>query len=719
MKNLFKAQKTISKVPWLIEQPFRFEQPFKPENTCVAYDIEVFKNYFCCVVIGPKNKPEIYQTEDLQDMCLKLADKRLVLVGFNNLFYDDYIMKYIFMDQRQQLSSNLINEFGGGDINERLFNLSGQIINSGNGPKKQWYWDLWRMDVPWGFSVDMFKVPKPLMGLKERACERHTISIEESPIPFDAEVQQEDIKGIDNYCINDVRETINEFNEGVEHIHIRQRLKEKYPTSDVISQHDAGICEQVLTQEYLSRANLEKKYVMGKKARPGKKVNIKDCIPPWASFESEFLKDNINRLCMFSGKFSNDTDRACLNHVIDFKNNKILTDPSLFEEDEEGEPLNKIIKNWSKDDGFAVKMAAGGLHSLDWPLVLEPKENELLFEIDVASFYPGLIRAMELRPDHMCKHFNDILNEITELRLKAKAAKDKLTSEGLKIVINSAFGKTGNQYSILFDERMQLQVTLGGQISLLMLIEQLLKKNINIVSANTDGIVVLIPKGKKLIVDSICKKWEKATGQVLEETRYKKYVRRDVNNYLVIKEDGGTKEKGIFKIKKPEKGVRKQRNKAEILAHALRDYFINGNPPAEYIVPCEDLRPFIYSFHVSRDWKLYQKLMINGEIVNREILKTSRWYISKEVIRDVNKGYHPSERVGDIYKIGPMTEKEKQKYRDKHRTDTHPNNWMKEISVENGKNAVIINRLPDVFPDDLDRIHYIIAVKKRIKEIEG
>ena len=719
MKKLFKKSNISLHCPWIQTQPFRFEQPFLLNNICVAYDIEVFKNYFCCVIIGSKNNPKVYRLEDLGEMCQDLANKKLVLIGFNNLNYDDYIMKYIFMDQRQQLTSNLVNEFGGGDLPERIYNLSDKLINSGNGPKPQWYWDLWRTNVPWGFSLDMFKIPKPVMGLKERACERHTISIEESPISFDALVKEKDKKGIDDYCINDVCETIVEFNEGIEQIYIRQKLKDKYPTSDIISQHDAGICEQVITEEYLTRTNLLKKYVKENIARPGKKINIKECIPPWVKFESEFLSKNIDRLSMFSGKFSTDTDRSCLNHVIDFTNQKILTDPSLFEEDEEGIPLNKIIKNWSIDDGFAVKIAAGGLHSLDWPLVIEPKENELLLEIDAASFYPGLIRAMELRPEHMSAHFNDVLNEITKMRLEAKNNKDKLTSEGLKIVINSAFGKTGNQYSILFDEKMQLQVTLGGQISLLMLIEQLLKKKINIISANTDGIVVLIPKSKKLILDSICRRWEKITGQVLEETKYKKYVRRDVNNYLVLKEDGNTKEKGIFRIKKPEKRIRKQRNKAEILAYALRDYFINGNPPEEHIMACKDLRRFIFSFHVSRDWKLYQKLMINNEITNLEILKTSRWYTSKEIIRDPKKGYMPSDRVGDVYKIGPMTENEKKRYRDRHKTDQHPNNWMKEINVENGKNAVIINKLPDKFPKDLDYIYYIIAVKKRIKEIEG
>jgi len=718
MKTLF-SKKSQPKAIWLEKPIFGFEQPFLPNNTCVAYDIEVYKNYFCCVVIGPKNEPKVFQLDDLQDMCKTLTDKRLIMVGFNNLWYDDYIMKYIFLDQRQQLSSNLRDAFGEGNLITRLRDLSDAIITMKNNDRPQWYWDLWREDVPWNFSMDIFQIPKPELGLKERSCERHTLSIEESPIPFDAVVTEEDIDDINNYCINDVRDTIIEWNLGIKHVHLRQKLKELYPHSDIITKHNAGICEEILTKEYLNRVNLDKKYLKGKISRPGKKIMIKECIPPWTKYDSEFLQDNLDRLALIAGKFSSDTDRACLNHVVDFKNQKILTDPELFDEDEEGEPLSKTIKNWTKEQGFAVTIKAGGLHSIDWPLVLEPGENELLFEVDVRSFYPGLIRAMQLKPEHMGEEFNNILNGIVDMRLDAKGKKDYLVSEGLKIVINSAFGKTGSQYSMLFDERMQLQVTLGGQLSLLMLIEQLLKRNINIISANTDGIVILIPKAKKFIVDTICKKWEKITGQTLEETQYKKYVRRDVNNYLVVKKDGSTKEKGIFRIRKPEKDIRKQRNKAEILADALRDYFMNGVEPAEHVMACSDLRKFIYSFHVSMSWSMHQKLMVDGQIQKVPILKTSRWYTSKEMIRDKRKGYFPSERVGDVYKVGPMTEKEKKKYKDKHKTDKHPNDWYKEIKVENGENSVIINKLPKKFPEDLDFIHYIIAVKKRIKEIEG
>jgi hypothetical protein len=37
--------------------------------------------------------------------------------------------------------------------------------------------------------------------------------------------------------------------------------------------------------------------------------------------------------------------------------------------------------------------------------------------------------------------------------------------------------------------------------------------------------------------------WETKTGFVLEETEYSKYIRSDVNNYIVKKIDGHIKEK--------------------------------------------------------------------------------------------------------------------------------------------------------------------------------
>ena len=69
---------------------------------------------------------------------------------------------------------------------------------------------------------------------------------------------------------------------------------------------------------------------------------------------------------------------------------------------------------------------------------------------------------------------------------------------------------------------------------------------INVISANTDGIVSYVPNNKKSLFEKICFNWEFITNFELEGTTYKAYHSRDVNNYLAIKTNGEVKEKGVF-----------------------------------------------------------------------------------------------------------------------------------------------------------------------------
>ena len=62
----------------------------------------------------------------------------------------------------------------------------------------------------------------------------------------------------------------------------------------------------------------------------------------------------------------------------------------------------------------------------------------------------------------------------------------------LKIVINSIYGKFGFENGPLYDRLATLQVTINGQLMLLMLCEELEANGIPIVSANTDGLMVKV-----------------------------------------------------------------------------------------------------------------------------------------------------------------------------------------------------------------------------------
>lgn len=656
-----KILKQKSKSPiWLKNEPFRLENPF-PGKHPVVYDIEVYPNYFLAVFIGQKNEPKIYTVDILEDMIYDLGKKKLYLIGFNNHGYDDIIIKYISM-RNGKVSC------------EELYDMSKEIIFGDKNNRPQWYWDCWWYDVPWGFSMDVFCIPKKEVGLKERAARRHWAKIQDLPIHPDQELSDSEKKIIIPYCENDVRITIEEWNDVQGMVEVRKKMAAMFPGADVRSKHDAAICEEIIIHEYGRLTGASKKILNSMKDKPGKRVEIKDCIPSWIEFRSPVLQNLIEDWSAKTGRFSTDSDKNSLSRVFDFEN-------------------------------LSLTVGTGGIHSNDTPLVVE-SGKKLLIDIDVASYYPNLIKSLHLRPEHMTADFNYILENMTDKRLAAKKEGRKTEADGLKIVVNSAFGKTGNKWSVMFDERMQLQVTLGGQLTLLMLMEMLRNKKIEILSMNTDGILCSIGKLQYPILRKVCKAWEELTGLTLEETPYQKYIRRDVNNYLALKENGQTKEKGVFK--------RHIRGKASIISKAIRKYYINGVEIGETILNERDLRSFIFYTHVSMDSKLFHKKYEKMEPVQN----TCRWYVSLGVDSRAGK-YEPLQNVGNIIKCLPMTEKEKVRWTEKHKSNNHPDNWMKFISAPWGTNAVLINDLPSEFPEDLNRHYYIDQCLEIIKSIEN
>ena len=87
--------------------------------------------------------------------------------------------------------------------------------------------------------------------------------------------------------------------------------------------------------------------------------------------------------------------------------------------------------------------------------------------------YPSIILNLGLYPKHLGTAFLEVYRSLVERRLAAKKEKRTVEANTLKIVINGSFGKLGSKWSTLYSPDLMLQVTLTGQLSLLMLIERL------------------------------------------------------------------------------------------------------------------------------------------------------------------------------------------------------------------------------------------------------
>lgn len=145
-----------------------------------------------------------------------------------------------------------------------------------------------------------------------------------------------------------------------------------------------------------------------------------------------------------------------------------------------------------------------------------------------------------------------------------------------------------------------------------------------VISANTDGVTSIVKKEKLEQFRQIYKKWENITMLEMEEAVYKKYVRRDVNNYIALTDYGKFKYKGVFDYnREPHKN-----HSMMIVPIALEKYFFEKVPVEQTITNHEDIFDFCKAVKATGDAHLELWTYKDG-ILNKETLqKTCRYYVS-------------------------------------------------------------------------------------------
>jgi hypothetical protein len=259
------------------------------------------------------------------------------------------------------------------------------------------------------------------------------------------------------------------------------------------------------------------------------------------------------------------------------------------------------------------QLGIGGLHSKEKCKGYAETESMIIRDRDVTSYYPRIILNQKLAPKAMGKDFLIVYKRIVNERIAAKHRGDKVTAECEKIIVNSSFGKMGNQYSSLYSPQLVIQITLTGQLALLMLIETLELAGIEVISGNTDGIVIYTNKTNEKLLNSVVKQWEKITGFETEETVYKAIYSRDVNNYIAVKSDNTTKLKGAYRLKDISKNPVN-----EVCINAVVNRLTHEIAVEETIESCKDIRDFL-TLRVVRGGAYKDGVYLG---------KTVRWYKS-------------------------------------------------------------------------------------------
>jgi hypothetical protein len=383
------------------------------------------------------------------------------------------------------------------------------------------------------------------------------------PFPPASMLSEAQMKIVRWYCVNDLDLTETLHSSLLEQIELRITLGQEYG-KDLRSKSDAQIAEAIITGE-LKRLG----------------VNVKRAtVPPGTSFRyqpPQFIK------------FKTPYMRRILNQLRSF--DFVVGENGYASMPVELEELKIIIGEGS------YQMGVGGLHSCEKSVFYKTDDTFILEDRDVASYYPAVILNCGLYPEHLGKEFLRVYRSLVERRLEAKKAKNKVVADSLKITVNGTFGKLGSKWSVLYSPSLLFQVTLTGQLGLLMLIESLELAQIRVVSANTDGVVSRIPVDLKTAYNAIIESWEKATGFETEAVEYDALYSRDVNNYIAFKKSGGSKNKGAYAnpwADKTESIFRLHKNPTTtICIEAVEKYLVDGTPIDQTIEECLDVKKFI------------------------------------------------------------------------------------------------------------------------------
>ena len=341
-------------------------------------------------------------------------------------------------------------------------------------------------------------------------------------------------------------------------------------------------------------------------------------------------------------------------------------------------PLNKDYKKSLEIEvaGVPHMFGWGGLHG-----ARTKYQGEGIFvNSDVTSFYPSLMIEYSFLSRNVRRP--EKFKDVYDMRVKLKREGKKAEQAPYKIVLNSTYGASKDKYNNLFDPLQANNVCINGQLMLLDLIEHVEAEipEALLIQSNTDGVMFKLPSIELFdTYKEVAAEWETRTRMGLEHDLIKKVVQKDVNNYIIIMENGKIKSKGAYV-----KSLNKLDNDLPIVNKALMKYFINGISPEETIINCNDLIEFQKVVKVSGK---YSHALYGEQILNEKILRV---FASR------------SRKDPGVYKL--------------HKNKTTPDKiggTPERCFIENGD-------IKDIkVPRKLDKEWYINTAKKRIKDFVG
>lgn len=652
-------------------------------NRIDVFDIEQFPNLHTYTGISKDggDNPTVFEISERKNDIkeyIKYLRGLSGMIGFNNISYDYPMLHYILINEDKLINLN------SNEINELLYEESQRIIAAEWSSIPEWEVIIPQLDL---FLIKHYNNTARSTSLKWLEFTLRWKKLQDLPFKFNEKIKFENIQDVIDYNLNDVLATQHFMNkECLNDIEFRKAMTVKL-------NHNVMNYSDVKIGEYINRITYEKLSGRDYKDFKNKRTyrnsfKMSDIIPSIITFKTKQLQDFLNKL-----------------KLIEFK-----------EEDE--------IDEYLQFGDTTIKFAKGGLHSEDIPRIVKCKPDHYLVEKDIGSMYPWTIISDGIYPQHLGIEWNQGIKQSYEYRLnilKPQLKKLKYKSSEYNIVDSEqgayklslnggGFGKLGSSYSWQFDPLAKYKTTIGGELKMLMLIEEYFINGIEIVSANTDGVVIHYNKSKHSLVTKIHKEWEKLTTYELEDTYYNQIIFSSVNDYIAEIIDFDTQQRTKLKFKgdfeldaEPHKN-----NSQRIVPICLKEYFINNVQPRDIISNIG------YEFKNSKD-KL-EKTTIYDYCIGRKKDKEQLYhYVEKNKTTQIN------DKVIRYYMVDPNKSQNKifKQYLGGKKGEKAKQTGNKALeAINKGFNHMLFMNYEEKDDYMIDEVYYVQECMKIIEPIE-
>lgn len=570
-------------------------------------DIEVYPNYFLYVGHGADNE-EIYEyslhSSDTENTIGEFIDRmrdNIAMIGFNNIGYDYPVLHHIFTNDKKFRHMCVSN------VCDQIYNFSKNLIES---EEKQWInpkeYIIPQLDL---FQIHHFTNKARRTSLKAIEIALYMDNIEDLPYDPHTYITKEQSETVRLYCHHDVKATKLFYKASIKEIEMRKGLTETY-NIDLINANDAKIGSEI-TLKFVSEHMNTPAYEIKKMRTYRKGIDLNNLILPYISFESDDFKSVLK---YFKSTIINDT-KGDLSYSILFR-------------------------------GVKYDYGTGGIHACTDNGTYENNDQWMILDIDVTSFYPNLAIRNKKAPQHLGESFCKVYEDMFEKR--KTFPKGSPENYGMKISLNSVYGKSNDIYSYLYDPQFTMFITVNGQLLISMLTERiLLRTDAILLQANTDGITVKVPRSQYDDVKNIMSLWEKLTSLELEEAEYKSMFIMDVNNYMAVTTTDKYKFKGSFEINKAWHkdishrivpiavarcllyGIAPQQTFLEHFGKKVYDDIIIDGKPAI----AHGIYDFCGSIRARSGAKFYTEYIKNNTHTIEPLGKTNRYFVSNKGVK--------------------------------------------------------------------------------------